>query len=207
MFRSVSKKMLIFCVSYIWVLIGFMMMFTILFSWKRHLNITSFPGPIVAMMVMMLGEIDYLDLQFPQDLRITNLTNGSGMIEEVPVFPQFPVTAHFALLLFIFGFCLVNMNLLVGVAVSDINKLMKTSKIDQLMDRVEHAGSVLNFRKMTTFQYLPQSFQERFRRMLDGCQRCGQGCECYLVEVKYLDSSDASLPQSYKKLLLDFCSK
>ena len=164
MFRSVSKKMFIFCVSYIWVVIGFMMMFTILFSWKRHLNIKNFPGPIVAVLVMMLGEIEYLDLQYPQDLRITNLTNGNGKIEEEPVFPQFPITAHLALLLFILGFCLVSMNLLVGVAVSDINKLMKTSKIDQLMDRVEHAGSVLNFRKMTTFKYLPKKFQERFRR-------------------------------------------
>ena len=164
MLRSVSKKMFIFCVSYIWVAIGFMMMFTILFSWKRHLNITSFPGPIVAMMVMMLGEIDYLDLQFPQDLRITNLTNGSGIIEEVPVFPQFPVTAHFALLLFIFGFCLVNMKLLVGVAVSDINELMKTSKIDQLVDRVELACSVLNFRKTITFKCLPKYFQGIFAR-------------------------------------------
>ena len=162
MFRSVSKKMFIFCVSYIWVVIGFTMMFTILFSWKRHLNITSFPGPIVAVLVMMLGEIEYLDLQYPQDLRITNLTNGK--IEEEPVFPQFPITAHLALLMFILGFCLVSMNLLVGVAVSDINKLMKTSKIDQLLDRVEHAGSVLNFRKMKTFQILPTKFQERFRR-------------------------------------------
>merc|ERR1711971_1359760 len=182
-----------------------MMMFTILFSWKRHLNITSFPGPIVAVLVMMLGEIEYLDLQYPQDLRIPNLTNGK--IEEEPVFPQFPITAHIALLLFILGFCLVSMNLLVGVAVSDINKLMKTSKIDQLMDRVEHAGSVLNFRKMTTFKYLPKRFQERFRRMLDGCPRCGKGCECYWVQVKYLDNNDVSLPRSYKKLLHDFCIK
>ena len=154
--------MFIFCVSYIWVVIGFMMMFTILFSWKRHLNITSFPGPIVAVLVMMLGEIEYLDLQYPQDLRITNFNNGK--IDEEPVFPQFPITAHLALLLFILGFCLVSMNLLVGVAVSDINKLMKTSKIDQLKDRVEHAGSVLNFRNMKTFQYLPKKFQEGFRR-------------------------------------------
>ena len=154
--------MFIFCVSYIWVVIGFMMMFTILFSWKRHLNITSFPGPIVAVLVMMLGEIEYLDLQYPQDLRITNFNNGK--IDEEPVFPQFPITAHLALLLFILGFCLVSMNLLVGVAVSDINKLMKTSKIDQLKDRVEHAGSVLNFRNMKTFQYLPIKFQEGFRR-------------------------------------------
>ena len=44
-------------------------------------------------------------------------------------------------------------------------------------------------------------------RMLDGCKRCGKGCECYWVQVKYLDSKDTSLPRSYKKLLHDFCIK
>ena len=43
--------------------------------------------------------------------------------------------------------------------------------------------------------------------MLDGCHRCGKGCECYWVEVKYLDTTDVSLPESYKKMLHDFCIK
>ena len=154
--------MFIFCVSYIWVVIGFMMMFTILFSWKRHLNIKNFPGPIVAVLVMMLGEIEYLDLQYPQDLRITNLTDGK--IEEEPVFPQFPITAHLALLVFILVFSFVVMNLLVGIAVSDINNLTKSSKLDQLVDQVELACSVLNFRKTVTFRCLPQKFQDKFIR-------------------------------------------
>ena len=162
MFRSVSKKMLIFCVSYIWVVIGFMMMLTILFSWKRHLNIKRFPGTIVSVLVMMLGEIEFLELQYPEDLVIKNRTK----IEEEPVASQFPITAHVALLLFILVFCLVIMNLLVGIAVSDINKLMKTSKVDQLVDQVELACSVLNFRKTATFKYLPKKFQDKFIRLL-----------------------------------------
>ena len=154
MLRSVSTKMFFFCVCYIWVVIGFMMMFTILFSWKRHLSIKNFPAPFVAVVVMMLGEIEYLDLQYPQDLRITNFKRGD--IEEEPVFPQFPITAHVALLLFILCFVLIIMNLLVGVAVSDINKLMETGKIDQLMDRVKHAGWI----NPIAFTYL----SIRFRR-------------------------------------------
>ena len=149
MCRSVSKKMFLFCFCYIWVVIGFMMMFTILFSWKRHLSIRNFPAPFVAMLVMMLGEMDYLELQYPQDLRITNWT--SGEIEEIPVDPHFPITAHAALLLFILCIVLIIMNLLVGVAVNDVEKLMETGKIDQLMNRVKHAGWI----NPIVFTYLP----------------------------------------------------
>ena len=161
MFRSVSKKMFIFCVSYIWVVIGFMMMFTILFSWKRHLNINRFPGTIVSVLVMMMGEVEFLELQYPKYLKLNDTT---GNISEQPVLPQFPITAHLALLLFILVFCLVTMNLLVGIAVSDINELMKTSKIDQLVDRVDLACSVLNFKNTVTFRFLPQKFQDKFIR-------------------------------------------
>ena len=153
--------MFIFCVSYIWVVIGFTMMFTILFSWKRHFNIASFPGTIVSVLVMMLGEIHYLDLQYPQDLR---QTEDNGKIEEEAAFPLFPITAHLALLIFILACCLVVMNLLVGIAVSDINDLMKTSKIDQLVDQVELACSVLSFRTTQTFKYLPECLREKFSR-------------------------------------------
>ena len=152
--------MFIFCVSYIWVVIGFMMMFTILFAWKRHLNIKRFPGTIVSVVVMMLGEIEFLELQYPQDLVIKNGTK----IEEEPVFPQFPITAHLALLMFLLVFCFVIMNLLVGIAVSDIRQIVKTSKRDQLMAQVELACSVLNFSRTQTFEYLPDWIQTRFRR-------------------------------------------
>ena len=160
MFRSVSKKMFIFCVAYIWVVIGFMMMFTILFYWTRHLSIKNFPGPIVSVLVMMLGEVEFLELQYPQDNKIVNGTK----IQQDTVPPQFPITAHVALLLFIL-FCLVAMNLLVGIAVSDINNLMKTSKVDQLVDQVKLACEVLNFRNTATFKCLPQKFQDKFTRL------------------------------------------
>ena len=153
--------MFIFCISYIWVVIGFTMMFSILFSWRKHFEITTFPGTIVSVLVMMLGEIQYLDLQYPQDLR---QTQDNGKIEEKDAYPLFPITAHLSLLIFILACCLVVMNLLVGIAVSDINELMKTSKIDQMVDQVELACSVLNFRNTITFQSLPNKFQEKFSR-------------------------------------------
>lgn len=160
-FRSVSKKMCIFCVSYIWVAIGFMMMFIILFSGERSLKINNFPGAIVTILVMMLGEIGYTDLQFPSQQTVSLST---GTISEEDVLPQFPFSAHLTLIFFILVFCLVIMNLLVGIAVSDIRQIVKTSKRDQLMAQVELACSVLNFSKTQTFQYLPDWIQNKFRR-------------------------------------------
>ena len=160
-------KMIEFFASYIWLAIGFMMMFIILFSFKTSLNIKSFPGALVNILVMMLGEINYNDLYYPSDQQIRfNLTNSSGLgeITEEPVFQHFPVTAHLTLILFILVFCLVIMNLLVGIAVSDIRQIVKTSKRDQLMAQVELACSVLNFSKTQTFQYLPDWIQNKFRR-------------------------------------------
>ena len=157
--RSVSKKMSIFCISYIWVAIGFMMMFIILFSGERSLKINNFPGTIVTILVMMLGEIGYTDLQFPSDQVVIN-----GTISKVDVQPQFPFTAHLTLIFFILIFCLVIMNLLVGIAVSDIRQIVKTSKRDQLMAQVELACSVLNFSRTQTFEYLPDWIQSKFRR-------------------------------------------
>merc|ERR1719411_213729 len=98
---------------------------------------------------MMLGEISYTDLQFPNDLRLQE-----DKINEEEIEPRFPITAHLTLILFIFVFSLVIMNLLVGIAVSDISKLFKNSRRNQLMAQVELANSVLSFSKTNTFKYL-----------------------------------------------------
>jgi len=129
-------------------------------------------------------------------------------ISEVDVEPQFPFTAHLTLTIFILVFCLVIMNLLVGIAVSDIRQIVKTSKTDQLMAQVELACSVLNFSKTKTFEYLPTWIQNKFRRMLD-CPQCRTAaeCSCRMMKVKYSDPSDDSLPQAMKKVLYDFCIK
>ena len=86
-------KMLEFFTSYLWLAIGFMMMFVILFSSERALNIENFPGALVTILVMMLGEINYSDLYYPTDQNFTftfNESGGAGEISEVESFQQFP---------------------------------------------------------------------------------------------------------------------
>jgi hypothetical protein len=48
----------------------------------------------------------------------------------------FPLTAHFFLLLFTVLVSIILMNLLVGLAVSDIQGLSKSAKLDQLIQQV-----------------------------------------------------------------------
>jgi hypothetical protein len=48
----------------------------------------------------------------------------------------FPLTAHFFLLLFTVLVSIILMNLLVGLAVSDIQGLSKSAKLDQLIQHV-----------------------------------------------------------------------
>ena len=165
-FRSVSMKIIEFFASYIWLAIGFMMMFIILFSTSPALNITNFPGALMTILVMMLGEINYQDLYYPSDQRFNfTITNESGLgnVTEKTAYQNFPVTAQFTLSLFILVFCLVIMNLLVGIAVSDIRQLMKTAKGDQLLSQVELISSVENFRNTQLFKFMPNLVQSRLR--------------------------------------------
>ena len=159
-------KMLEFFTSYLWLAIGFMMMFIILFSCQRSLSIGNFPGALVTILVMMLGEINYTDLYYPSDQNFNftfNKTSGAGDISEADSFQQFPVTAHITLISFILVFCLVIMNLLVGLAVSDITKLTKTGKRDQLLAQVELICSVESFRNTKLYSLLPNKLQSKLK--------------------------------------------
>ena len=77
-------------------------------------------------MVMMTGEIEYNDLYYPQRQRIVlNKTPGAeqdftGYLQEEDLPQNFPFTAHIVLAIFIIIVSIVIMNLLFGMAVSDV---------------------------------------------------------------------------------------
>ena len=83
--------MLEFFASYIWLAVGFMMAFMILFP--GNTSFSDFPGGLVSVIVMMLGEMEFKELYFPSS-QIVNLTiannTASGQISEHPEFQQFP---------------------------------------------------------------------------------------------------------------------
>ena len=70
-FRSVCFKMVKFFLCYIWLAIGFLVAFKIFFSDERVFE--GFPIPLITMLVWMLGELEYADKLFPEDVK-QNLT-------------------------------------------------------------------------------------------------------------------------------------
>ena len=81
--------MIEFFVSFIWLAIGFMMTFMILFPNCASFKLKNLPGGLVTVIVMMLGELEFKDLYFPSSSRV-NLTNGDGEIHEQAEYLQFP---------------------------------------------------------------------------------------------------------------------
>ena len=163
--RSVTAKLAKFFCTYIWLAIGFMMCFVILFSGERQFN--NFPDALVSMLDMMVGELQFPDLFYPEDttINITKLTENSfsGEYVQTNKHLQFPgVTKHLnsqlsgenkllftgtTMVLYVgfeVMFCIVLMNLLVGLAVSDIDSLMKGGRRDLLRAQVRLVDHVLD---------------------------------------------------------------
>ena len=84
----------------------------------------------------MLGELEYNELYYPKDQVISlNLSSGiingstlggivTGSIEEMTKSQFFPVTAHLLVLFFVVLVSIVIMNLLFGLAVTDVQVSM-----------------------------------------------------------------------------------
>ena len=72
---------------------------------------------------MMLGELEYEDLYYPQTntINLTIINNTVvGSIDEDVEHQYFPFTAHLIVLLFIIFVSIIVMNLLFGLAVTDV---------------------------------------------------------------------------------------
>ena len=78
--------------------------------------------------VMMLGELEYESIYYPESLAV-NLSDGK--IEDNTESQSFKFTAHMMLVFFVVTVSMVIMNLLVGLAVNDI-QVISTSKPCQL---------------------------------------------------------------------------
>ena len=105
-------------------------------------------------------------------------------------------------ILFILVFCLVISNLLVGLAVSDIDSLLKTGKRDQLISQIEIISSVLKFRSTKLFQLL--SRMGCFRRFPLRVQNWFND-DCRKVVVDHSDLNDTRYPLVLKQLLHKHC--
>ncbi len=81
----------------------------------------------------MLGELEYDELYYPQNKTLNlefNGTHGSGTIEEETVSQYFPFTAHILVTVFVLLVSIIIMNLLFGLAVTDIQVRIHRIVID-----------------------------------------------------------------------------
>ncbi|XP_076392292.1 transient receptor potential channel pyrexia isoform X2 [Megachile rotundata] len=127
MFTQVSINFFKFLGAYICLIIGFSLGFSVL-----HKNYKSFTNPLVGLLktiIMMSGELEFEDVFFDDDAPI--LYSG---------------TAHLMLLSFVILVTVILTNLMMGLAVSDIQELRRCAGLDRLVRRAElvaHLESML----------------------------------------------------------------
>ena len=101
MFTTVAKNFSKFLAAYFCLLVAFALSFCVLFPNYQSFNV-PFPAAIVKTLVMMAGEIEYENFIYE---------NGDAL---------FSFTGHLMILIFTVLVSIILMNLLVGLAVSDI---------------------------------------------------------------------------------------
>lgn len=127
MFTQVSINFFKFLGAYVCLIIGFSLGFCVL-----HKNYKSFADPLVSLLktvIMMSGELEFEDVFFD---------------ESAPL--MYPGTAHLMLLSFVILVTVILTNLMVGLAVSDIQELRRCAGLDRLVRRAElvaHLESML----------------------------------------------------------------
>jgi len=194
MFKTVSMSVLNFMVAYVFLIIAFATTFMIAFPTNDAFALV--PTAIVKLIVMMLGEIDYEDLYYSQSQHIINNSI------ETKVEPQlFPVTAQVFLFLFTVLVSIILMNLLVGLAVSDIQGLAKSARLHQLLQQVNLINYMEKLLFSPYFKYLPDIAQTLLRKKLQGLNVKYKT----VYTVKPHDINDKTLPESLKRSIYDNC--
>merc|ERR1719347_195030 len=193
MFRSVSSTIVKFFFPFVFIMIGFMMAFMILFSYQDPF--VGFPSAFVKLIVMMLGEIDYEGLYYPIDQLIVE-NNGTSEIEEVLKYQPFPGTAQLLVILFVALVSIIVMNLLVGLAVSDIAYLTETGKRSQLVAVSELVLMLRRCVDSRVFLWLPVSWQHFIKTRLIRLRP--------LKPTHRVNIEDNRLPVSLKRTILKY---
>ena len=101
MFTTVARNFFRFLAAYFCLLVAFALSFCVLFPNYQSFNVAAVSA-VVKALVMMAGEIEYENFIYE---------NGAAL---------YPFTGHLMILLFVVLISIILMNLLVGLAVSDI---------------------------------------------------------------------------------------
>lgn len=146
MFTKVAVNFAKFLLAYCCLLIAFGLSFGVLFS--SYPAFKSIFWTMLKTITMMAGELEFEDIFYNSD---------------VPI--QFPVTSHGMFFAFVLLVTIILTNLLVGLAVSDIQGLQASAGLDRLTRQVELVARLesLFFSKM--FATKPPALIRMFQRM------------------------------------------
>ena len=111
---------------------------------KEHLDVDTIVFDCIFFLYFWLWVL----LCFILSFFIQHNENVPKFLETTTETQHFPVTAHFFLFLFTVLVSIILMNLLVGLAVSDIQGLSKSARLHQLIQQVPGVQYILSRRKL-----------------------------------------------------------
>lgn len=126
MFTHVTKNFAKFLCAYACLLTAFSLSFGVLFPNQKSFG--QYGARLIKTMVMMTGEIEYNDLFYGDETIL------------------YPATTHIIFYVFLIFVTIILMNLLVGLAVSDIQRLQKSAGLDLLVrqtDLISHFEAIM----------------------------------------------------------------
>lgn len=184
MFTQVSINFFKFLGAYLCLLIGFSLSFCVL-----HNKYKSFVNPVMGFLktiIMMSGELEFEDVFFDDDKPIL-----------------YSITAHLILLGFVVLVTIILTNLMVGLAVSDIQELRRCAGLDRLVRRaqlVSHLESML-FSKL--LDHCPKKIVRVFRKealLLHPPHHCA-------IHIRPNDPREKRLPKDLIKAIFRLVSE
>ena len=139
MFTTVAKNFAKFLAAYFCLLVAFALSFCVLYPNYQSFNVPV-PAAVVKTLVMMAGEIEYENFVYE---------NGETL---------FGFTGHAMILIFVVLVSIILMNLLVGLAVSDIQGLQKSAGLDRLVRQTELISHIESMLFSRLLHFLPDRF-------------------------------------------------
>ncbi|XP_043495104.1 transient receptor potential channel pyrexia-like [Polistes fuscatus] len=178
MFTQVSINFFKFLGAYICLIIGFSLGFCVL-----HKNYKSFENPLIGLLktiIMMSGELEFEDVYFDKEFKV--LYTG---------------TSHLMLLSFVILVTVILTNLMVGLAVSDIQELRRCAGLDRLVRRAELVSYLEGMLFSKVLNYAPKNLMRTCRReamLLHPPYHCA-------IQIRPNDPREKRLPRDLVKAI------